>query len=330
MIFFKSREDKPLAKISGSKIESERISIQIANLKFKSPLILASGILGVSSSSMHVLADKGIGGVTTKSIGPKPRQGYSNPSIIGLGHDTFLNSVGLANPGIDVFEKEIHEIKQKKDLVVIVSVFGDGPEGYAEVAKRACSAGADAIELNISCPHADVSSIGADPDLTYDFVKAVKSSVKCPIFVKLNPNVTDISIIAQSAEKAGADAIVAINTVRGLAIDINTFRPILSHGTGGLSGRAIKPIGIKDVFSIYKAVKIPIIGCGGIYEWQDVIEYFLAGASAVQIGSSLYQGYEVITQINQGLADFLAEKQIENISKLTGKAHEFNLELVPK
>ncbi len=308
----------------------ESISIQISNLKFKSPLILASGILGISSSSMHVLSDMGIGGVTTKSIGPKPRKGYSNPSIIGLGQDSFLNSVGLANPGIDIFEKEIPEIKKRKNLIVIVSIFGDGPEGYAEVAKRAWVAGADAIELNISCPHADVSSIGADPNLTYDFVKAVKTSVKCPVFVKLNPNVTDITIIAQSAEKAGADAIVAINTIRGLAIDINTFRPILSHGTGGYSGRAIKPIGIKDVFSIYKAVKIPIIGCGGIFEWQDVIEYFLAGASAVQIGSSLYQGYEIISQINQGLVNFLAEKQIKNISNLTGKAHDFILELNPK
>jgi dihydroorotate dehydrogenase (NAD+) catalytic subunit len=320
-----------MAKKTKKSLDTDRISVQIAGLKFKSPLILASGILGISSSSMHVLADMGIGGVTTKSIGPRVRLGYSNPSIIGLGHDTFLNSVGLANPGINEFVKEIPEIKQKQDLVVIVSVFGDGPEGYADIAERAWKAGADAIELNISCPHAEVSSIGSDPGLTFDFVKAVRSRIKCPLFVKLNPNITDINIIAKSAEKAGADAIVAINTVRGLAIDINTFRPILSHGTGGLSGRAIKPIGLKDVFSIYKAVKIPIIGCGGIFEWQDVVEYFLAGASAVQIGSSLYQGYEIISKINQGLLEFLDEKpQIVNISKLTGKAHEFQVESVPK
>ncbi|MHA1729820.1 MAG: dihydroorotate dehydrogenase [Promethearchaeota archaeon] len=309
----------------------EGLSVDIAGLKFLSPLILASGILGISPSSMHALADKGIGGVTTKSIGPNKRKGFSNPSIIGLGNDTFLNAVGLANPGIKIFEKEIPRIKeQHKNLVVIVSVFGDGPESYAEIAERAWKAGADAIEMNISCPHAEVSVIGADPDLTEKFVKKVKTRVKCPVFVKLSPNVTDITASAIAAEKGGANALVAINTVRGMAIDINTFRPILSHGVGGLSGKAIKPIGLKDVYSIYKEIKIPIIGCGGIFEWQDVIEYFLAGASAVQIGSVLHKGNEIISHINRGLSEFLDKKAISNISQLTGRAHEFKMEVIPK
>ncbi|MCP4764303.1 MAG: dihydroorotate dehydrogenase [archaeon] len=307
-----------------------KISVELAGLKLKSPLILASGILGISPSSMHVLADQGIGGVTTKSIGPKGRIGYSNPSIIGLGNGTFLNAVGLANPGIEVFEKEIPEIKEKKDLIVIVSVFGDGPDGYADIAERAWKAGADAIELNISCPHAEVSAIGADPDLTSDFVKATRSRIKCPLLVKMNPNVTDITLAALAAEKAGADAVVAINTLRGLAIDINTFRPFLAHGVGGLSGKAIKPIGLKDVYSLYKKIKIPIIGCGGISTYKDVIEYFLAGASAVQLGSALYQGTEIISKINENLDKFLQEKSIENIAQLTGKSHEFEMELKPK
>lgn len=309
---------------------NDALSINFAGLRFRSPLILASGILGISSSSMHVLSDYGIGGVTTKSIGPRKRLGYSNPSIIGLGNGTFLNAVGLANPGIDVVEKEITEIKKKKDLIVIASVFGDGPEGYAEIAERAWKAGADAIELNISCPHAEVCAIGADPDLTAEFVKATRSKIKCPLFVKMNPNVTDITLAAAAAEHSGADAIVAINTVRGLSIDINTYRPFLAHGVGGLSGRAIKPIGLKDVYTLYKKVKIPIIGCGGIYNWQDVVEYFLAGATAVQIGSALYQGNDVISKINNGLQNFLAEKSIQNISELTGKAHQFSTEDQPK
>ena len=305
---------------------SNNLSTEIAGLKFKSPLILASGILGISSSSMQVLADYGIGGVTTKSIGPKKRIGYPNPSIIGLGDGAFLNAVGLANPGIDAYEKEIPEIKKKKDLIVIASIFGDNPESFADMAERTWKAGADAVELNISCPHAEVSAIGADPDLTGVFVKSVKKRVGCPVFVKLSPNVTDITATAVAAEKAGADALVAINTVRGLAIDINTFRPILSHGIGGLSGSPIKYIGIKDVFSIYKKVKIPIIGCGGISKYEDVVEYFLAGATAVQIGSGLYKGYQIIEHILNGLNDFLSEKSIKNISFLTGKAHKFNLE----
>jgi dihydroorotate dehydrogenase (NAD+) catalytic subunit len=307
-----------------------RLSTILCGLKLNSPTILASGILGISPSSMHSLADKGIGAVTTKSIGPKPRDGYSNPSIIGLGNGTFLNAVGLANPGMDIFEKEIPEIKSHNNMIVIVSVFGETPEDYANLAYRAWKAGADAIEMNISCPHATVSSIGADPNLTYEFVKAVHKMVNCPIFVKMNPNVTDISLGAVAAEKAGASAIVAINTIRGLAIDINNYRPILAHGTGGLSGTAIKPIALKDVFALYPKLKIPIIGCGGISTWQDVIEFFLAGSTAVQIGSALYEGDNIITQINAGLDAYLEERNIPNISSLIGKAHKFELELNPK
>jgi dihydroorotate dehydrogenase (NAD+) catalytic subunit len=306
------------------------LSVNISGLKFRTPLILASGILGISSSSMHVLSEFGMGGVTTKSIGPVRRLGYPNPSIIGLGNDSFLNAVGLANPGINVFEDEIREIKQKEELVCIVSVFGDGPESFADVAKRASEAGADAVELNISCPHAEVSSIGTDPLLTEKYVKTVKSRVKCPVFVKLSPNVTDIAMIAKAAENAGADAIVAINTVRGLAVDIETGRPILAHGVGGLSGKAIKPIGLRDVFTIFKSVKIPIIGCGGISDWRDVIEYFFAGASAVQIGSGLYKGYSAISDILKGLESYLTSRKIAKIAEITGKAHNFNVEVNPQ
>ena len=299
------------------------LKVSISNLEFKSPLILASGILGVSPSTMHILADYGMGGITTKSIGPEKRKGYPNPSVIGLGNDTFLNAVGLANPGIENFSHKITEIKQKKDLVVIASVFGKNPKEFAQVAARAEQAGADAIEINISCPHAKVSSIGVDPDLTYEYVKTVKKKIKCPLLVKLTPNVTDIVTIGLSAEKAGADALVAINTVSGLAIDINTRRPILGHGIGGISGRAIKPIGVKHVYNLYKHLSIPIVGCGGIFNYEDVIEYFFAGASAVQLGSCLYYGYDVIKKIHDNLARYLETQNLENISQLTGLSHEF-------
>ena len=279
--------------------------------------------MGVSPSTMHILADYGMGGITTKSIGPVKRKGYPNPSIIGLGNDTFLNAVGLANPGIAHFAHEITEIKKKKGLVVIASVFGNGPKEFADVASLAEQAGADAIELNISCPHAEVSSIGVDPKLTYDYVRTVKKKISCPLLVKLTPNVTNINEIGLSAQKAGADALVAINTVSGLAIDIHTHRPILAHGIGGLSGKAIKPIGIKHVFTLSKAVQIPVIGCGGIFNFEDVIEYFLAGAVAVQLGSCLYHGYDIITKIHDNLIRYLKTHNLENISHLTGLAHKY-------
>ena len=214
------------------------LKLNISELKLKSPLILASGILGVSYSTMKRLVDAGLGAITTKSIGPKPRKGYKNPSIIEVYPGTFLNSVGLGNPGIDNFMTEIKEIKKSK-FPLIVSVFGNSIESYIMVALKAEQAGANAIEINISCPHAEVSSIGIDKKLTFSIVKSMKEELKVPLFVKLNPNVTNLGEIALAAQNGGADAVVAINTLAAMKVDINTKRPILSHGSGGLSGEAI-------------------------------------------------------------------------------------------
>ena len=236
------------------------LEVNISGLKLNSPLILASGILGVSYSTMLRLINIGIGAITTKSIGPKPRKGFKNPSIIELYPGTFLNSVGLGNPGIDNFISEIKEIKSHK-IPLIVSVFGDSNETYLDVALKAQNAGADAIEINISCPHAEISSIGIDKDLTFKITKLLKKKLSVPLFVKLNPNVTNLSEIALAAENWGADGVVAINTLTAIKIDINTKRPILSHGSGGLSGKAIHPIAVKKVYDLYKVLNIPIIGC---------------------------------------------------------------------
>jgi len=300
----------------------------ISELKLKSPLILASGILGVSYSTMKRLVDVGIGAITTKSIGPKPRKGYKNPSIIEVNQGTFLNSVGLGNPGIDNFITEIKEIKKFK-FPLIVSVFGNSIESYLEVALKAEQAGADAIEINISCPHAEVSSIGIDKQLTFSIVKSMKKELNAPLFVKLNPNVTNIGEIALAAQNGGADAVVAINTLAAMVVDINTKRPILSHGSGGLSGKAIHSIAVKKVYDLYKILEIPIIGCGGASNWQDVIEFILVGASAVQIGTVLYQGFDIITDIINGLKKYLKDNDYSSISELKGLAHEFKTQEVP-
>jgi dihydroorotate dehydrogenase (NAD+) catalytic subunit len=304
------------------------LEINLSGLKLKSPLILASGILGVSYSSMKRIFNAGIGAVTSKSIGPRPRKGFKNPSIIEIYPGTFLNAVGLGNPGIDNFLSEIKEIKEQ-NIPLIVSVFGDTNKSYLNVATKAEQAGADAIEINISCPHAEVSSIGIDRDLTYSVVKTIKETIEVPLFVKLNPNVTNIGEIALAAEKGGADGVVAINTLSAMVIDINTKRPILAHGSGGLSGIAIHPIAVKNVFDLYQLLKIPIIGCGGISTWKDVVEFILAGASAVQIGTALYKGVETITEINSSLLNFLKINGYKSISELIGLSHEFKTQEVP-
>ncbi|TET56091.1 MAG: dihydroorotate dehydrogenase [Promethearchaeota archaeon] len=304
------------------------LEVNLSGLKLKSPIILASGILGVSFSSMRRVFDAGAGAVTTKSIGPKPRKGYKNPSIIEIYPGTFMNSVGLGNPGIKEFISEIKEIK-KYNIPLIVSVFGNTNEVYLDVAIKAENAGADAIEINISCPHAEVSSIGIDKNLTFEIVKFLKEKLTVPLFVKLNPNVTNIVEIALAAEKGGADGVVAINTLSALKIDVNTKRPILSHGSGGLSGKAIHPIAVKIVYDLYKVLKIPIMGCGGVDSWQDVVEFFLAGASAVQIGTAFYKGTEIITEINHGITQYLKNNDYKSINNMKGLAHQFKTQEVP-
>jgi dihydroorotate dehydrogenase (NAD+) catalytic subunit len=304
------------------------LETNLSGLKLKSPIILASGILGVSFSSMKRVINAGAGAVTTKSIGPIPRKGFKNPSIIELYPGTFINSVGLGNPGIDDFIFEIKKIK-KHNIPLIVSVFGDTNKSYLDVAAKAEEAGADAIEINISCPHAEVSSIGINKDLTYNIVKFLKKNITLPLFVKLNPNVTNLTEIALAAEKGGADGVVAINTITAMKIDIYTRRPILSHGSGGLSGKAIHPIAVKKVYDLFKNLKIPIIGCGGIDSWQDVVEFFLAGASAVQIGTALHKGTEIISVINKGIVDYLKENEYKSIIDIKGLAHQFNTQEVP-
>ena len=302
--------------------EKNPLEIDLCGIKLRNPLILASGILGVVPSTMVRLAEAGIGALTSKSIGPIPRKGYGNPSVIELSNGTLLNSVGLANPGVDEFVKEIEEFKSRTNVPLFVSVFGEDPELYANIAGRCVDAGADAVELNISCPHAEVSAIGASAELTEIFTKTVKTSIKKPVFVKMTPNVTDIVSIGIAAQKAGADALVAINTVKGLAIDIETGYPLLSHGIGGLSGPAIKPIGLRCVFELAKSnkIRIPIIGCGGVSDWSDVIEYMFAGVTCVQIGSAFMAGVHIISEIVLGLQKYLESHNLKSLTEIKAKS----------
>ncbi|MHA1835633.1 MAG: dihydroorotate dehydrogenase [Candidatus Odinarchaeia archaeon] len=297
-----------------------RLHTRIGNIKLDNPIILASGILGTTAHSMELLYKKGVSAVVTKSTSLNPRMGDANPTVVSS-PSGLLNAMGLPNPGIEEMKNEILPLIKKK-IPIIGSVTGYTTDEFIKVALEFEKAGVIAVELNISCPHEKVSQIGQHPQLTYQIVKKIRSEVNLPIIVKLTPNVTDITEIAVEAEKAGADAITAINTIKAMAIDIETGVPILSNKIGGLSGPAIKPIAVRCVYEIYEKVSIPIIGVGGISNWSDVIEFIMAGASAVQIGTALLNGYEIIENIKNGLLNYLERKNIKTLEELIGYAHK--------
>jgi len=296
------------------------MEVNLAGLEIKNPTMLAAGILGVSGLTLKRVAEAGAGAVITKSIGPQPREGYPNPTIVetdcGL-----LNAVGLANPGVEEFMPEI-PIAKKGGAPVIASIFGSSEQEFAYVASRMEQAGADALELNVSCPHAKISAIGQSADLTGAVVRAVKGAVGIPIFVKLTPNVADLVSISQAAERAGADGLTCINTVRAMTIDLDTHKPILGNKIGGLSGQAIKPIAVRCVYEVYEAVSTPVIGSGGVWNWRDAVEFFLAGASAVQVGTAvLHKDLSVFSQINRGISKYMHAKGCANLKDLIGLSH---------
>jgi len=285
--------------------------------------MLASGILGYSAETLESIVEGGAGAVVTKSVGSKPRVGYANPTIAQTSCG-LINAMGLPNPGIDEFVKEIREAKRVLNVPLIVSVYGFSAEEYATVTKKAVDAGADAVEVNLSCPHVREtgSEIGQNPKILAEVVEKVKAVVDKPVFVKLSPNVTSIMEIAEAAAKAGADALTAINTVKAMAIDTETAIPILGNRTGGLSGPAIKPIAIRCVYEIYEHVKVPIIGCGGIVNWRDAVEFLLAGASAVQIGTAVAQkGSNEFRAVTRGINVYLKRKGFESVNKIVGLSH---------
>jgi len=302
--------------------ESGRLKTQIVGLKLRNPTVLASGILGISADSLREVANAGAGAITTKSVGLKSREGYANPTVIQV-QCGLLNAVGLSNPGIYKFSEEIKELSDLQ-VPLIVSVYGFSSEEYAEVAAVAAESGADAIELNLSCPHVKGAGteIGQDSHMVAEVVNTVKDIMKKPILAKLTPNVADIAELAKAAVSAGADAITAINTVKAMAIDIETSKPILANKIGGLSGGAIKPIAVRCVYEVYEAVDVPIIGCGGIRTWRDAVEFMQAGASAVAIGSAIaFEDLAVFRNVAEGIDSYLKKKGYGSVKEIVGLAH---------
>ncbi len=279
---------------------------------------LASGILGVTGSILQRIRNSCADVVVTKSLGLHPRKGHLGP-ILTVSHGGLLNAVGLTNPGIDGFADEMRVLKEAS-VPVVLSIFGATPEEASEVARKGERMGPIAIELNLSCPHAEISQIAHDPDLTYRFVTAVKAKASCPILAKITPNASDYVEVAKAAERAGADAIVAINTLRGMKIDIHQRRPVLGNKVGGLSGPPIFPVAVRCVYDLYQELSIPIIGVGGVSNWEDAVEMHLAGASAIQIGTALLNGIGIIAEIKSGVHQYLEENGLSDVSEIVGAA----------
>jgi len=299
------------------------LQARVAGLSLRNPFLLASGIWGESGTSLAGAWSAGAGGVITKSIGREPRPGYPNPTVESLGPWGFLNAMGLPNPGIREYPREI-AAALAAGTTVIGSVFGHDALEYADLAEAMARTGVAALELNLSCPHAEGlgSEIGQDPAEVERVTRAVCERVRVPVIVKITPNVADPVALGRAAERAGAAAVSAINTVRALAIDVRMRRPVLSHGLGGLSGPAIKPIGLACVWQLYPALSIPIVGVGGIRTAEDALEYVMAGASAVEVGTAIaFEGIGLFGRLVEGLGKLLDELGFASLGDAVGAAH---------
>ena len=303
------------------------LSVNLCGQKLQNPLILASGILGTDAVILKRVSDSGLGAVTTKSCGLYPRPGHENPTVLAWEHG-LINAVGLTNPGV---EQEVKEIIKLKKLIkgtgckIIASFFGCTVEEFGKVAEILVKAQPDFLEANISCPNT-MDEFGRPfasvPEDTFEVTKLIKKITKIPLIVKLTYNVTDITVIAKAAQKAGADVLSMINTVQAMLIDSESGRPILANKVGGISGPAVKPLALAWVYKASQTCKIPIIGLGGITTGKDAIEMIMAGATAVGIGSATYyRGIDVFSKITAEMKDWLEKHKIKSLDKIRGIAH---------
>ncbi len=299
------------------------LEVSIGKLRLKNPVMTASGTFGYGEEYAEFIDLGRLGGVVVKGLSLKPKEGNPPPRIVETASG-MLNAIGLQNIGIERFVKEKLPFLKTYDTSVIVNFFGDSVEEYAIAAEMLSDQeGIHGLEMNISCPNkqADWCIFGTDPKVTFEVVSAVRKKTALPLIVKLSPNVTDISVMARAAVEAGADALSLINTITGMAIDIKTRRPKLGNITGGLSGPAIKPVALRMVYEVYKAVKVPVIGMGGIMNADDAIEFLIAGASAIAVGTANFVNPLATIGIIGGIIDFMEKEGIEDISSLTGTAH---------
>jgi len=304
---------------------SPDLSVEIAGYKFKNPIWTASGTCGYGEELDTIFDLNRLGGIVTKSISRHPRPGHPPPRC-SEEQSGMLNAIGLANVGVEEYVSKKLKFLDEFDIGVIVNVVGFTFDEYIEVsAMLADCPRADMIELNLSCPnvHSGGIEFGSDPREVERVVKAVKKVFPRPVIPKLSPNVTDIASIAKGAEAGGADAIALINTLIGMSVNIYTRKPTLTNNRGGLSGPAIKPIALSMVNKVYDAVDLPLIGIGGASSWEDVVQFMLCGASAVQLGTALFLQPDLPVQVEEGLKQYLKENKISSVTELIGSLEKY-------
>lgn len=300
---------------------NNRLAVDIAGLKMKTPVTTASGTFGFGLEFQDFLDLEKVGAVTVKGTTLEPRAGNKGQRAVET-PSGMLNCVGLENPGSDYFiEHTLPELK-KIDVPVIVNIAGSTPEEYGELAKKLDVEGVHAIEINISCPNVKHGGIafGTCPESAAEVVRAVKANTGKPVITKLSPNVTDIVEMALAAQEAGTDALSLINTLIGMKIDIDRRKPVLGNVMGGLSGPAVRPVAVRMVYQVAQKVNVPIIGMGGIMNAEDAIEFFLAGASAVAVGTANFCDPRMAETISQGMLSYLDRHGFKNIQEIIGLA----------
>ena len=293
--------------------------VTIAGVEFKNPVMTASGTFGSGMEYSEFVDLNCLGAVVTKGVANVPWEGNPTPRVMET-YGGMLNAIGLQNPGIDVFiERDIPFLKQF-DTKIIVNVCGRTVEDYIEVVEKLGDQPVDMLEINVSCPNVSHGGIafGQNPDCLYDITKQIKAKAKQPIIMKLSPNVTDITEMARAAESAGSDALSLINTITGMKIDIHKRAFALANKTGGLSGPAIKPVAVRMVYQAAQAVKIPIIGMGGIANAEDAIEFMLAGATGVAVGAMNFVNPYTTAEVVKGIEEYMARYHVENLTELVG------------
>ncbi|MGD8880320.1 MAG: dihydroorotate dehydrogenase [Desulfobacterales bacterium] len=296
------------------------LKVNLGAIELQNPVMTASGTFGYAREFEEFVDLNRLGAIIVKGLSLEPTKGNPPPRIVETPCG-MLNAIGLENVGIDVFVKEKLPFLQTLFPPIFVNIYGTSIEEYAELAARVDELEAiSGVEVNISCPNVKAGGIafGADPNSAFNVVKAVRKKTSKQLIVKLSPNVTDITIIARSAEEAGADSLSLINTITGMAIDIETRRPKIANITGGLSGPAIKPVALRMVWQVAQAVKVPVIGIGGIMTAIDALEFFIAGATAVQIGTANFVNPHATLDIIDGIEKFLAQKKTDRIADIVG------------
>lgn len=294
--------------------------VNIAGVELKNPVMTASGTFGSGMEYSDFVDLNKLGAVVTKGVANIPWEGNPTPRIAET-HGGMLNAIGLQNPGIDVFIKRDIPFLKQYDTKIIVNVCGKSTEDYIEVVERLSDEPVDLLEINISCPNVKEGGIGfgQDAKTAYNITRDIKKVAKQPVIMKLSPNVTDITTMAKAVEDGGADAVSLINTLTGMKIDINRQTFALANRTGGLSGPAIKPVAVRMVYQVANAVKIPVIGMGGISDYEDAMEFILAGATAVSIGTANFYNPYVTIEVAEGIEKYMRSHNCEDICELIGK-----------